>query len=131
MEIQVRYSESTAIVEAPHRITATHGARSLRRRVTELMDDGRRRVVLDLQRAKYADSFGLAELAASFKEARNRGVAVAFHCPKGRIRDLLNVTRLDDVLPIHEKEYDAVAAVQGAGAVPEGSTVTDPRIETP
>ncbi|NIM00159.1 MAG: STAS domain-containing protein [Acidobacteria bacterium] len=124
----MRDSGSIAIVEAPHRVAATQGASTLRRRLTELMNDGRRQILVELQNAKYADSFGLAELAASFNEAQNRGVTMVFHCPPGRVRELLNVTRLDEVFPIHEDEQAAIAAVQGTGASAEPSGSEEPSL---
>jgi len=113
--MNVRREGRVTIVQAPRRITATGGARMLRRRLFELLGEGSPRIVLNLEPTIYMDSFGLAELIAIYKRTRELNGAMAVQCPPGRVRDLLHVTRLDDVLEAYADEATAVAAVRGPG----------------
>ncbi len=75
-----------------------------------LFERGATRIVLDMRDVNFVDSAGLGELVASKKRALERGGDVKILQPARRVRDLLTLTRLDQVFAIHDDEAEAVRA---------------------
>lgn len=80
----------------------------LSRILIKLFDRGDRRIVLDMHQVSFVDSGGLGELIASKKRALDRGGEIKILQPSRRVRDLLVVTRLDQVFEIYDDEAAAV-----------------------
>jgi anti-sigma B factor antagonist len=77
---------------------------------------GRARLVLDLSRVEFADSSGLSAVLACVNGARRRGGDVALLSPMPRVRALIELTRLDDVVAVVTDEAAAIARVTGQAA---------------
>ena len=77
-------------------------------RIRALLDQNRRRIVLDLTCVRYVDSSGLGELVESFSAARNRGGALKLLGVTKRLSDLLVVTKLWHVFERFDTQQDAV-----------------------
>lgn len=71
------------------------------------------RLVLDLSRVEFADSSGLGAILACVNSARRRGGDVALLSPTPRVRALIELTRLDDVVAVVTDEATAIASVTG------------------
>jgi anti-sigma B factor antagonist len=71
----------------------------------------RYRLVLDLDGLQYIDSAGLGQLVALRRAACEAGGGLVLCRPKGKVRDVLALTRLDELLPVHDQIDQAVAAV--------------------
>ncbi len=79
----------------------------------ERIATGGTRIVLDLSRVEFADSSGLSAILACVNSARRRGGDVALLSPMPRVRALIELTRLDDVLAVVADEATAIARVTG------------------
>ena len=77
-------------------------------RIRALLDQNRRRIVLDLTCVRYVDSSGLGELVESFSAARHRGGAVKLIGVTKRLSDLLVITKLLNVFERFDTQQDAV-----------------------
>jgi anti-sigma B factor antagonist len=73
-------------------------------------------MVLDLSRVEFADSSGLSAVLACVNGARRRGGEVALLSPMPRVRALIELTRLDDVVAVVTDEATAIARVTGRAA---------------
>jgi len=71
---------------------------------------GRSRILLDLARVRYVDSFGLGQLVQAFSSARNRGGALKLINVTTRLTDLLVVTGLLTVFDCFDEESAALAS---------------------
>ena len=87
---------------------------SLKDRVRDLVDQGGRRLVLDLGGVSHVDSIGVSELVRSHVIVNNSGGHLALAGVPAQIAQLLRVTRLDQVFDRHETIADAVNALTGA-----------------
>jgi len=65
--------------------------------------------VLDLRRVSFMDASGLGVLATCGHRARRLGGVVRLVGPTRQIRQLLALTRLDQVLPVFESMEEALA----------------------
>jgi anti-sigma B factor antagonist len=82
----------------------------LRGRLTELIDEGQTRVVLDLGGVAYIDSSGLGALVASMKRARGAGGDIKLCALQPDVRSIFDMTRLIKVIDVHPTRQDAVAS---------------------
>ena len=74
------------------------------------MENGCRRIILDLRNVGVVDSCGLATLVSINKQIGQADGTLALFGLSGMILRLLELTRLDRVFEVHATEDDAVAA---------------------
>src|SRR5206468_8116491 len=82
----------------------------LRNVVDTLVQQGRVKIVLDLQDVTYIDSSGLGLMVSKYVSARRRGGDVKLLRPTARSLHLLEITHLAQVFELYESEADAVRA---------------------
>lgn len=70
------------------------------------------RVVVDLAGVDFLDSTGLGVLLGGLKRVRARDGALALCRAEPQVRKVFEVTRVIEILPIHDELDAAVAAVQ-------------------
>ena len=86
-----------------------HRLEDLGQTLSGLLDQGRSRIVLDLEKVRFMDSAGLGELVAWKKRAVERGGDVRLLRPRDRVREVLELTALTRVFEIFETDAEAVA----------------------
>jgi len=59
---------------------------------------------VDLSELDFIESRGLGGLVAGFVRCRRRGIDMRLIAPRPQIRRILAITRLDQILPIHDAE---------------------------
>jgi anti-sigma B factor antagonist len=77
----------------------------------EAAGDGARPLVIDLSRCEFIDSTGLAVLLHGAKPAQDGESHLAIVSPDGELRRLLELTAIDQAIPVHDSREEAVAAV--------------------
>jgi anti-sigma B factor antagonist len=82
----------------------------LRNVVDTLVQQGRVKIVLDLQQVTYIDSSGLGLMVSKYVSARRRGGDVKLLHPSARSIHLLEITHLAQIFEVFESEDDAVRA---------------------
>ncbi|MGN6609739.1 MAG: STAS domain-containing protein [Jatrophihabitans sp.] len=84
-------------------------AGALRDRLTECLETGAGRVVVDLSAVDFLDSSALGALVAAARSAGEGGSALRVAAPKPHVRKIFQITRLLDVLGVHDTVEDALA----------------------
>ncbi len=85
-------------------------AEQLKGKLTELIDQGQRRLVLDLGAVAYIDSAGLGTLVAAMKRARGAGGDIKLCALQPDVRSIFAMTRLNKVMEVHSTRPAAVAS---------------------
>ena len=80
----------------------------LRDLMNRLLGESHRNFVLNLTDVEYIDSSGLGQLITIWTSIKNRGGQMAVYNPSKRVQRLFDITRLDTVFRICEKESEAV-----------------------
>lgn len=106
--LKIRYSGEVAVVDISGRITMGDASLALRDNIRELIAQGQMKVVLNLAGVTFMDSAGIGELVSGYVSATNKKGNLKLCQLTKRIRDLLQVTRLFNVLPIYDREEDAL-----------------------
>jgi anti-sigma B factor antagonist len=81
-------------------------------RMVELVEQGYRKLVLDLEGLPSIDSIGLGEIVRSFTAVTRKGAKMKLAAVPKRIVDLLKVTRLILAFDLAATEDEAVAAFE-------------------
>ncbi len=110
MDLTVRYIGHVTIIDIRGKITVGKADVALRLALLELLKGDRRHILLNLEDTTYVDSCGLSELVASYRRAREQNGTIKLMSPRGRVRDLLRLTRLNDVLEVYTDEDTALAS---------------------
>lgn len=103
-----RQSGDVAVVDLSGRITMGEGSVALREHVRELMAQGHTKILLNLTGVTFMDSSGIGEMVSGYVHASHNNGRVKLCGLTRRVRDLLQVTRLYNVLDIYEYEEDAL-----------------------
>ena len=96
MEIQEQSAGTVIVFELRGRLTMESFGR-VKDRVRTLVDQGGRRLVLDLSGVSYVDSIGVSELVRSHVILGNHGGHLALAAIPAQVDQLLQVTRLDQI----------------------------------
>ncbi len=93
---------------------------ALAARIQALIDGGVTPVILDMGEVGYVDSSGISVLIRSHISAGRRSASVKLARLTKRVQEVLEITRLDSVLDVHEDLEKAIAAFnpQASGAKP-------------
>jgi anti-sigma B factor antagonist len=110
MKATVRKLGKVAVVDINGRITIGEGDIVLRERVNELLEAGENRIVLNLEKVKYMDSAGIGELVACYKRAKEKEGTVKLLNPSGKVYDLLQLTKLEEVFETFRDEGEALGS---------------------
>lgn len=106
----VRTVGDVTIVDISGRITLGDESAALRDLISELLNKGDRKIVLDLADVDYIDSSGLGALVSSAATVRRQGGDLKLVKLSDRVDDLMEVTRLYTVFDIEDSEDAAVSA---------------------
>jgi anti-sigma B factor antagonist len=108
LEIKERAVGEVVILDLIGKITIGEGSVQLRDAVSNLLDAGRNRIILNLAAVSYVDSSGIGELVSRYTTTKNAGGRLKLlNLPK-KIKDLLMITKLLTVFEIYEEEEAAV-----------------------
>jgi anti-sigma B factor antagonist len=92
-------------------------AGELKDRLAEATDDGTKMLVLDFSDVTFVDSMGLGVLVGGMKRLRAAGGELHLVVSSPEVQRILEITRMDRVIPLHETLDDGLAAVGYRGSI--------------
>ena len=111
MQIEQRVSGDVTIVTINGDITLNKGGDVLLKdKIHSLLQQGTRKILLDLGGVSYVDSAGLGQLVQVRTTASNGGGSLKLVNVAKRLKDLLVVTKLVTVFDSYENEAEALAS---------------------
>ncbi|MGH9841136.1 MAG: STAS domain-containing protein [Blastocatellia bacterium] len=112
LEIRERNVGDVVILEMFGRITIGEGSVQMRDAVSQLLDAGRNKIILNLGGVTYMDSSGIGELVSRYTTTKNTGGRLKLLSLTKKIKDLLMITKLLTVFEIYEDEQAALDSFQ-------------------
>jgi len=110
MKANSRTVDDVEIISLQGKITIGSGDTQLREVITNAVNAGRNKILLDLSGVTTIDSSGIGELVGSYTTATNRGGKLnLLHLP-AKLNELLHVTQLITVFEVYENEAEAIAS---------------------
>ena len=108
MSITTREVSHITIVDITGRITLGDETGQLRDTVRQLLDQGKKKIILNLAQVDYIDSSGVGELVSSFTTVRNAGGELKLLSLTKKVHDVVQVTKLYTVFDIKDDEFTAI-----------------------
>ena len=112
MQTASRQIGDISIVDVRGRITVGEGNIMLREVVTGLVENGHKRILLNLQGVEYVDSGGLGELVRTHTTLQKEGGQLKMANVNQRVQELLKLTSLHKVFDVHKDEASAVQSFE-------------------
>jgi anti-sigma B factor antagonist len=110
MDIDVRKNEDVVIVDFHGRLAVGVSDEVFPPLIERLLDEGNKKLLLNLGDVDYIDSNGLGQLVAALKSARRYGASMRLLNPQDRVKKTLRLTNLLPMFQTHDSEPDALMA---------------------
>jgi anti-sigma B factor antagonist len=108
MRISERRVGDVTVIDLAGKLTCTDGPGLVKDKITTLVYQGRKNIVLNLAEITYVDSSGLGELVACHLTAERGGAGIKLANAGYRMQDLLVLTKLLTIFESHRSEAAAV-----------------------
>lgn len=108
MNISERKVGGVTVIDVSGKLVASEDPGRLKEKVTSLIFQDSKQIVINLGDVSYVDSSGLGELVACHGSALRGGGEVKLANTGKRIKDLLVMTRLLTVFDAHDSEDQAI-----------------------
>jgi anti-sigma B factor antagonist len=112
MNMDFQIDGDVAIVQLEGRFSLGSDAELVRVK-DGLTESGRRNIIVDCSQVAFLDSTALNFLVGLYTTAKNLGGGFSLCGLNARMREVLRVTHLDEIIPIHDTRESAIAAVSG------------------
>ena len=110
MEIQERTLQDVVVLDLTGKLTIGEGDELLKERISNLVQQGHRKLLLNLEGVPYVDSAGLGEIVRTYTTVSRQGGKLKLVNLTKRITDLLAITKLLTVFETYESEAEAVTS---------------------
>jgi len=117
MQITERSVGDVMVLDIKGKITLGEGDEQLKDKVNSLVNQGQRKMVLNLAEVPYLDSAGLGEVVRAYTTVSRQGGSLKLLNLTKRITDLLSITKLLTVFETFESENDAVRSFSASAKV--------------
>jgi len=110
LQILIRESGDVTILDLQGRATISIDSDLLIGHLDKLVATGVRKLLLNLADLTQLDSSGISAIFEAYVSLRRQGGTLKLLCPWGRVRAVLRVIRLPDIIPTFEDETQALAS---------------------
>ena len=110
LDIRERQAGDVTVLDMSGRITIGEGSVALRSAIRRLLEEGKKKILLNLAGVGYIDSSGIGELVSSFTAINKDGGQMKLLSLTQKLRDLLTITKLLTVFDSYDTEAEALAA---------------------
>jgi anti-sigma B factor antagonist len=117
MQIEERSIGDVIVLDLKGKITLGEGDELLKDKVNSLVNQGHKKIVLNLAAVPYIDSAGLGEVVRTYTTVSRQGGSLKLLNLTKRITDLLSITKLLTVFETFDTENDAVRSFSASAKV--------------
>ena len=117
MQIDERAVGDVVVLDLKGKITLGKGDELLKDKVNSLVNQGHRKILLNLAEVPYIDSAGLGEIVRTFTTVSRQGGNLKLLNLTKRITDLLAITKLLTVFETFDAENDAIRSFSASAKV--------------
>src|SRR6186997_210023 len=110
MNVNVRQAGDVTILDLKGKITIGSGDVALRNAIQEVMNNGAKKILINMADVTTIDSSGIGELVSAYTTATNRGAKVKLINLPSKVTDILTITQLITVFDVYDSEAEGVAS---------------------
>jgi anti-sigma B factor antagonist len=115
LQISTRESGDVTILDLRGRATIGVDSDLLIGHLNKLIASGVLKLLLNLADVTLLDSSGITAIVGTYVSLRSQGGSMKLLCPLGRVRAVLRVVRLPEIIPTFEDETQALASFRSRG----------------
>lgn len=109
LDISERLMGDVTILDMSGKITIGEGSVALRTAIRRLLEEGKKKILLNLAKVGYIDSSGIGELVSSYTAiGKEEGGQLKLLNLTQKLQDLLTITKLLTVFDVYESEEEAL-----------------------
>lgn len=108
LNINERQAGDVTVLDMSGKITIGEGSVALRTAIRRVLEEGKRRILLNLAGVGYIDSSGIGELVSSYTAINKEGGQLKLLNLTQKLQDLLAITKLLTVFDVYESEAEAL-----------------------
>ncbi|HSE19459.1 MAG TPA: STAS domain-containing protein [Pyrinomonadaceae bacterium] len=108
LNLNERQAGDVTVLDMSGKITIGEGSVALRTAIRRLLEEGKKRILLNLAGVSYIDSSGIGELVSSYTAINKEGGQLKLLNLTQKIKDLLTITKLLTVFDVYENEAEAL-----------------------
>ena len=117
MQIEERPVGEVIVLDLKGKVTLGDGDQLLKDKVNSLVNQGQRKILLNLESVPYIDSAGLGEIVRTYTTVSRQGGSLKLLNLTKRISDLLSITKLLTVFETFDSENEAIKSFQASAKV--------------
>ena len=117
MQIEERNTGDVVLLDLEGKITLCEGDELLKDKVNSLVNQGHKKIILNLADVPYIDSAGLGEVVRTYTTVSRQGGSLKLLNLTKRITDLLSITKLLTVFETFDSENEAVRSFSASAKV--------------
>ena len=117
MQIEERAVGDVMILDLKGKITLGEGDELLKDKINSLVNQGHKKIILNLAGVPYIDSAGLGEVVRTYTTVSRQAGSLKLLNLTKRITDLLSITKLLTVFETFETENEAVRSFSASAKV--------------
>ena len=117
MQIAERAVGDVMVLDMKGKVTLGEGDELLKDKVNSLVNQGHKKIILNLADVPYIDSAGLGEVVRTYTTVSRQGGSLKLLNLTKRITDLLSITKLLTVFETFDSESDAVRSFAASAKV--------------
>jgi anti-sigma B factor antagonist len=108
LNIKERQAGDVVILDMDGKITIGEGSVALRTAIRRLLEEGKKKILLNLAGVGYIDSSGIGELVSSYTAIGKENGQLKLLNLTQKLQDLLAITKLLTVFDVYESEAEAL-----------------------
>lgn len=110
LNISERLVGDVTVLDMDGKITIGEGSVALRTAIRRLLEEGKKKILLNLARVGYIDSSGIGELVSSYTSIGKEEGQLKLLNLTQKLQDLLTITKLLTVFDVYDSEEEALAS---------------------
>ena len=108
LNMKERQAGDVTVLDMDGKITIGEGSVALRSAIRRLLEEGKKKVLLNLAGVSYIDSSGIGELVSSYTAINKDGGQLKLLNLTQKTLELLTITKLLTVFDVYESESEAM-----------------------
>ena len=110
MEFSVHEKDDVVILVIDGEMVGGPDATVLADKIRDLIEEGKNRIVVDMEKVNFMNSSGLGILIGSLTTVRNNGGDLRLFHLSNKLREVLRITKLHSVFEVFEDEGKAIGS---------------------
>jgi anti-sigma B factor antagonist len=108
LDIKERQAGDVTVLDMDGKVTIGEGSVALRTAIRRLLEEGKKKILLNLAGVGYIDSSGIGELVSSYTAINKEGGQLKLLKLTQKLQDLLAITKLLTVFDVYDSEAEAL-----------------------